>query len=178
MGLYAELNLHDLGFWPTTRNGMYPVDYTQGNEIFKSVFHTATSAACPIRTGNLLGSLHCEAEGMVLRIYTLCPYAEYVEYGTWKMMAQPYFEQALEQALNAAYGAWVESYEAALVLEYWWVFDDVYNQVMSCLKASNSPVFAENWAHNAATVSVNSQRTYLEIEPTPPEVLIVNEGGL
>lgn len=177
MGLYAELDLHSLGFWPETRNAMIPVDYSMGNEMFKSLFHTAISASCPIRTGNLLGSIHCEAEDMILRIYTQCPYAEYVEYGTWKQMAQPYFEQAIEQAFMPAYALWKQSYESALVEEYWWVFDDVWNQVMSDLRAGNSPLFAERWAHNAAVVSVKSQATHLYIEPTPPATMIMQEDG-
>jgi hypothetical protein len=51
---------------------------------------------------------------------------------------------------------WAQATEDALLIEYQWVFDDVWNQVMSDPRAANSPTFAENWAHNAATVSVNS----------------------
>lgn len=172
MGLIAELDLRQLGFWQTTRNAGYVADYTAGLETFKRIFHTYTTEHCPVRTGHLLGSLHCENAGpMGLIIYTNCSYAENVEYGTWKQSAQPYFEDAITTAFEGAYEMWVDAYERALDLEYMWVFNDVYIQAMSNPK--NNPVFAEAWAHNAATVSVETQRDYLHIDPVPPETTVI-----
>lgn len=172
MGMIAELDLRELGFWQTTRNGGFVADYTAGMEAFKKAFHTYTSSNCPVRTGHLLGSLRCENAGpMGLTIYTNCSYAECVEYGTWKQSAQPYFEDAIKMAFDTAYGIWVNAYERALDLEYQFVFMDVYIQAMSNPKAN--PVFAEAWAHNAATVSVETQRDYLYIDPVPPETTVI-----
>ncbi len=172
MGLYAEINLRDLGFWPTTRNGGFIINYTPGLNTFKNVFYESVRGNCPVRTGNLLGSIHCEIQGMSILIYTQCPYAQYVEYGTWKQMAQPYFEQAISNAFFQAYDMWAQAVDTALVDEYWFVFDDVWNQVMSDLKAGNNPTFAERWAHNAAVVSVKTQRDHIEIGPILPTTII------
>ena len=173
MGLYASLNLSQLGFWGTTRNGQFPVDYNTGNSIFLNTFHTETATNCPVRTGNLLGSIHGSVSGMSGEFYTQCDYAEYVEYGTWRQSAKPYFENALAVATDSAYSAWVQAYEEALELEYWYVFWDVFDHVMSIFPASNSITFAERWAQNAARVSVESQRTYLDIPPDPPTTIII-----
>lgn len=172
MGLYAEINLRDLGFWPTTRNGGFIINYTPGFTEFQNTFRSSIVENCPVRTGNLLSSIHCEINDMIILIYTQCSYAQCVEYGTWKQMAQPYFEQAISTAFTKAYDMWVQATEEALVEEYWFVFNDVYNQVMSDLNASKNPTFAENWAHNAATVSVKTQRDYLDIGPVLPTTII------
>jgi hypothetical protein len=82
MGLYAAINLHDLGFYPTTRNAGVVIDYGYGNNEFERIFHSFVSSYCPVRTGNLLSSIHCEIHGMEIEVYTQCEYAQYVEYGT------------------------------------------------------------------------------------------------
>lgn len=173
MGLYATINLHDLGFYPTTRNAGVAIDYSYGNGEFETVFHSFISSYCPVRTGNLLSSIHCEARGMEIDVYTQCEYAQHVEYGTALQDAQPYFEQAVEEAFSVAYDSWVLATEEALMIEYDWVYNDVYSQVMSDQRAASSPTFAERWAHNAATVSVESQRTYLDIGPITPATIII-----
>lgn len=172
MGLYAEINLRYMGFWPTTRNGGFIINYDPGFAVFQSRFRASIVANCPVRTGNLLSSIHCEISGMTIRVYTQCPYAQYVEYGTWKQMAQPYFEQAISDALLSAYDLWDQAVDRALDDEYHFVFNDVWNQVMSDLNARNSPTFAERWAHNAARVSVNSQRKHRRIGPILPTTII------
>lgn len=171
MGLYCEVSLKNLGFWPSTRNAGVVVDYNYGNQIFEKKFHEMTSFLCPVRTGNLLGSLSCEGNGMTIIATTDCEYAEYVEFGTWKQMAQPYFEESIQTAFAAAYGAWVEAYELALSVEWQFVFWEVYQQVMSNPKAN--PLFAELWAINAANVSVETQRTYLDVGPEIPDIIII-----
>lgn len=172
MGLYAEINLRDLGFWSKTRNGGFIINYDPGFVAFQTRFRESIVANCPVRTGNLLSSIHCEISGMTIRVYTQCSYAQYVEYGTWKQMAQPYFEQAISDAFFRAYDLWGQATDRALIDEYHFVFDDVWNQVMSDPKASNSPTFAERWAHNAAVVSVKTQRDHIEIGPILPTTII------
>jgi hypothetical protein len=87
MGLYATISLHDLGFYPTTRNAGAVIDYSDGNNAFETIFHSFISTNCPVRTGNLLSSIHCEFRDMEIDIYTKCEYAEYVEYGTARQEA-------------------------------------------------------------------------------------------
>ena len=173
MGLYAGFDLSRLGFYETTRNGQYPVNYNTGNQIFLNTFHTEIATHCPVRTGNLLGSIHGSLFGMNGEFYTQCDYAEYVEYGTWGQPAKPYFENALASALDSAYSAWVRAYEYTLELEYQHVFWNVFDHIMAIHPAKNSITFAENWAHNAATASVKSQRSYLYIPPAPPPTIII-----
>lgn len=167
MGLYCEFNLSEAGFWETTKNGGFVVDYSEGNQIFANTFHNIVSAYCPIKTGYLIGSTHCSSNGMNTTAYATADYAQYVEFGTSQQAEQPFFTMAVEMAFIEAYPIWVESYEQALELEYWYVYDQVWAQTQTNSKQNDT--FASNWSHNAATASINSQRTYY---PITPEVII------
>lgn len=68
---------------------------------FESAFYSAIGAACPVRTGFLRASCMCFFAGESILCVALAPYAQYVEYGTSRMHAQPYFEQAIEQGVEA-----------------------------------------------------------------------------
>ncbi len=52
-------------------------------------------AACPVDTGRLRQSITSEAAGMSANIGANTEYAGYVEFGTYKMKAQPYLIPAL-----------------------------------------------------------------------------------
>ena len=54
-------------------------------------FQNEARALCPIRTGNLVSSISGGASSEGFTAEAAADYAEYVEYGTWKMEAQPYF---------------------------------------------------------------------------------------
>ena len=173
MGLLCELNLHDLGFWPSSRNYGIVADYSKGNQVFQNTFHSVISELCPVATGYLLGSIHCSADGMTISAFTLCEYAECVEYGTSRQAAQPYFEAAISSAFDAAYTYWESAYEAALAIEWQLVFFDVYQQAVAGSKSKADSLFAENWAINAANTSIETQRTYLEVGMEVPEVYVI-----
>ena len=87
MGLYARVDLEDLGFYPFTLKGEIEVNYSRGFEVFEEVFSDIISGLCPVRTGNLIESINCDWGDMEIYAETLCDYAEYVEYGTWCMEA-------------------------------------------------------------------------------------------
>ena len=175
MGLMAKIDLKDLGFYPFTLKGKIEVNYSGGFKVFEKVFSDTISALCPVRTGNLIESITCDTGEMEANVKTLCEYAQYVEYGTWCMEAQPYFDAAIENAFYKAYDVWVEDYEAALEEEYWFVFDYVYDLMM--LNPWTSAYAAETFAHNAATATVEAQRTYLFIKPVPPDTIIIWENN-
>jgi len=172
MGLYASFNLqNDLGLWSSTRNFQFPADYTMGNWIFKNTFDSVIRSNCPVRTGNLLSSIKCYIDGLDIILYTDCEYAQFVEYGTWKQDAQPYFEQAIETAINSAYDEWVRAYELVLTWEYYYMYDQIFSEINTGRQA-NSQNFLQRWAENAARVSVETQAEYLEIGIVIPETQI------
>ena len=100
-------------------------DYSEGCDIFVDTFLAIATDLVPVDTGNLMSSLDASTDGTEVTAETDCEYAEYVEYGTWKMAAQPYFLPALEEALAAAFDVWVEAREeqymevAEILLEEW-----------------------------------------------------------
>lgn len=58
---------------------------------------------CPVDTGNLRGSIHTEKGHLEDIVGTDVEYAPYVEFGTYKMGAQPYMQpgaDAAQQRLN------------------------------------------------------------------------------
>lgn len=52
-------------------------------------------AMCPVDTGNLRGSIAVSAGDDGAQISADADYAAYVEFGTWKMAAQPFLVPAL-----------------------------------------------------------------------------------
>ena len=118
MGLYAGFDVcADMGFIEfTPEYGIVP-DYSEGCEIFCSTFKEVSQSLCPVDTGYLRSTLTASYNDTFCECETICEYAQYQEYGTWCMAPQPYFEEALEQAINAAYGAWVDAQEQAIAEE-------------------------------------------------------------
>lgn len=108
MGLYASVDIFsDLQFISMTPVlGLTP-DYSIGCGIFCAVFESTAKSLCPVDTGRLQASLVANTDGMTYcEAMTDCEYAQYQEYGTWCMPAQPYFETAVETAINAAFDGW------------------------------------------------------------------------
>lgn len=52
---------------------------------------------CPVRTGNLMRSIHTEKTDDEVSVGTPVEYAPFVEFGTSKMEAQPYLQPAFEK---------------------------------------------------------------------------------
>lgn len=111
MGLYASVDIFsDLQFTPMTPVlGLIP-KYDPGCAVFCSVFEAVAKELCPVDTGRLQASLVADTDGMTYcEAITDCEYAQYQEYGTWCMSAQPYFEIAVETAINSAFDSWKEA---------------------------------------------------------------------
>lgn len=108
MGLYCEFDvINDFGYLDETEEYSIMPDYSDGNEIFISVFLRTARELVPVDTGYLRSTIQADSDGdSFCYCKTDCEYAQYVEYGTYKMDAQPYFEPAIETALAAAKPYW------------------------------------------------------------------------
>jgi Bacteriophage HK97-gp10, putative tail-component len=113
MGLRATIELESLGLPETTPTLDIPVDYDAGMFVFESTFMDNIDNLTPVDTGRLVGSIECSTESMSIECVANCEYAQYVEYGTIYMAAQPYFEPSIAAALNAAMPEWQEAYQEA-----------------------------------------------------------------
>ena len=103
MGLRARFSvIDDLGYPDSTPELGLPVDYSDGCEVFADVWLSTALDIVPVDTGYLQSTLEAYADAEGCTCETLCDYAQYVEYGTIKMDAQPYFEPAIEVALAEA----------------------------------------------------------------------------
>ena len=67
---------------------------------------------CPVDTGFLRDSGHLEPNSDDVPIVFDAPYASYVEFGTYKMEAQPFLRPALDEAQDEALSAIVDSVTA------------------------------------------------------------------
>lgn len=111
MGLYAEVDIiNDWGFPEQLTGGdeiigeaSVSVNYSGACSIFVETFIKVAKELVPVDTGYLRSTIDANTDG-----FSFCyaeataDYAQYVEYGTWCMDAQPYFEIALEEACQAA----------------------------------------------------------------------------
>lgn len=115
MGLRARFSVIDeLEYPDTTPELGLPIDYSEGCDAFVDEWYATATDLVPVDTGFLQSTLYAETDGEEITCETLCDYAQYVEYGTIKMEAQPYFEPALDAALEVAEPLWLEAYEDAL----------------------------------------------------------------
>ena len=117
MGLRASFSMDDLGYAPYTSELGIFIDYSDGCEVFASTFERVAKDLVPVDTGYLRSTLRGESFGDGCVCETKCDYAQYVEYGTIRMAAQPYFEPALLAAYNAAEPYWDSAVEEALMEE-------------------------------------------------------------
>ena len=94
MGLLCEVDVADWGLPPE-------YDYSIPLAEFVENVVSIAQDLCPVRTGFLRSTI---GDGAFVgqtsaSIPVSCEYAQYVEYGTYKMEAQPYFEPAIEMAM-------------------------------------------------------------------------------
>lgn len=114
MGLLAEFTMSDIGYAEETEElGLY-IDYSAGCEAFVTTFLEVARTLVPVDTGRLLGSISANTDGEGCTCIADCEYAQYVEYGTVYMGAQPYFEPAIVAGLFAAFPYWDEAVDLAL----------------------------------------------------------------
>lgn len=119
MGLRANINAMDQGFPMTADVGdiSIPVDYSEAAEAFKAMFLDVARELVPVRTGYLKSTIAAEIGEASIGEVTAeasAEYAQYVEFGTYRQMAQPYFIPAIEAALEEWGLAAQEAYEEAL----------------------------------------------------------------
>lgn len=98
MGLQATITLSGLPL--TTKYYQEPINYAPAMEAARDTFIDVATTLVPVDTGNLRDSIHAETGATEVVAFADADYAEYVEYGTYKMSAQPYFEPALKEALD------------------------------------------------------------------------------
>lgn len=113
MGLYAEFNTDDFGY-PVELGYGITADYSAGCHAFVDTFVSEARGMVPVRTGNLMASISGADGGNGGMLYADCEYAQYVEYGTWRNPAQPYFESALDSALSVASELWDRELQSGL----------------------------------------------------------------
>lgn len=145
MGLLVEFSIYDLGFPEVIEQEIdgeiisEAPDYGSACDAFVETFLDVARTLVPVDTGYLKstidagsdGSSYCWGEAMA-------EYAQYVEYGTSYMDAQPYFEPALEEALMAcATEAQIARDEAQA-----WVDEQVQAILESMMEASMSAAAA------------------------------------
>lgn len=117
MGLYVEFSVYDLGFIESTPNLGISPPYSEGCNVFVDTFLTVANELVPVDTGFLRSTLEADTDGFSCSAGTDCEYAEFVEYGTWCCGAQPYFEPAIEAAIDAAMPYWQFAEECAMDAE-------------------------------------------------------------
>lgn len=105
MGLYCGFSPEECGFPEQLEDEQYgivvPVDYTEAARAFQETFLSYSRQIVPVDTGFLRSTLECNNDPHLIQAQTICEYAEYVEYGTWRQRAQPYFEPSIELAFEA-----------------------------------------------------------------------------
>ena len=89
------------------------IDYSDAVHEAIDEFMDAATSDVPVDTGTLQASISCEAEYMGFTAYADTNYAEYVEYGTYKMEAQPYFEDNLESVAERLHANCAEIWQDA-----------------------------------------------------------------
>jgi hypothetical protein len=109
MGLRADFTVFDLGYAEATEEMTIYIDYSYGCEVFVDTFLRVARDLVPVDTGYLKSTLDASTDGESICCETLCDYAQYVEYGTVYMSAQPYFEPAIAQAYAAARPHWADA---------------------------------------------------------------------
>lgn len=115
MGLRCTVDpVIDLNYPSVTPTlGLY-IEYGDGCDAFLDTFFDIAYDLCPVDTGELISSIDGSTDGEKVEVYADADYAQYVEYGTSKMEAQPYFRPALAGALRTAIQDWQEAVDEAM----------------------------------------------------------------
>lgn len=115
MGLHASV---EFDFPTETPQLGLEIDYSEAINEFCTVFDEAAYAWCPVDTGYLRSTIYSEAVGdLEADCWADAEYAQYQEYGTWCMAAQPYFEPAIAAGIDAAIPYFIEAFEDAMAEE-------------------------------------------------------------
>lgn len=110
MGLRGTVSV---GLPTTTSIYHRDIDYSDAVHEAVDEFMDAATSDVPVDTGTLQASISCEEEYMGFTAYADTNYAEYVEYGTYKMEAQPYFEDNLESVAEELHANCIQIWQDA-----------------------------------------------------------------
>ena len=115
MGLRCTVDpVVDLNYPSATPSlGLY-IDYNDGCDEFLDTFFDIAYDLCPVDTGELISSIDGSTDGESVEVYADADYAQYVEYGTSKMEAQPYFRPAIASAFERAKQVWQDAVDEAM----------------------------------------------------------------
>ena len=81
------------------------VDYSNALDLACAKFEEVAHQLVPVDTGYLSSSISADHDGRsMVFFYAKADYAQYVEFGTWKMPAQEYFRPAVKAALDILLG--------------------------------------------------------------------------
>ena len=107
MGLYVEFDVSDYGYVSQVQGDiadMFPVyavmDFAPACEAFVKTFIEEAQRLVPVDTGYLRSTINATTDGFHCSAAATAEYAEYVEYGTFRMREWPYFTPALEKAMG------------------------------------------------------------------------------
>jgi HK97 gp10 family phage protein len=84
-----------LGYIQATQDIVLHPNYAEGCRVFCDTFLAEAQARCPVRTGYLRSTISASSTASSITCMAGADYAQYVEYGTSRQSAQPYFEPAL-----------------------------------------------------------------------------------
>ena len=116
MPLYTSFTPRSLGFPKYAYSGVVAikVDYTEACDAFIKTFLEESHELVPVDTGRLKKSLKANKNANYKCVAkTNCEYAQYVEYGTIYQSPQPYFEPAVDVAIDEFVELAWEAYEEA-----------------------------------------------------------------
>lgn len=120
MGLQASLSTDWLP--DTTSFTETGISY---NNNFGRIAASLARQEVPVDTGYLQSSISGDSDV----VQAEAEYAQYVEYGTWKMDSQPYFEFAVEQAASEMGEEWSEQFLDANMIDSEQFLDEAYLEI-------------------------------------------------
>lgn len=90
------------------------VDYSDAFAAFADAFYSYANDLVPVDTGYLQSTISASSDDWSMTAEASAHYAQYVEFGTWKMAAQPYFVPALEAAWSETSDAFQQAVQEAM----------------------------------------------------------------
>ena len=120
MGLVASLSTD----WLPDTTSFTETGISYNNDFGRIAASLARQDA-PVDTGYLRSSISGDSDV----VQAEAEYAQYVEYGTWKMDSQPYFESAVEQAASEMGEEWSEQFLDANMIDSEQFLDEAYLEI-------------------------------------------------
>ena len=90
------------------------VDYSDAFAAFADAFYSYATDLVPVDTGYLQSTISASSDDWSITAEASAHYAQYVEFGTWKVAAQPYFIPALEYAWSETSDAFQQAVQDAM----------------------------------------------------------------